>query len=646
MVVGIGASAGGLDPLTEVLRSLPARTGMAFVVIQHLDPTHPSMLTEILGRATRMPVVEARDGMKLEADRVFVIPPNADMVVSGEGLAISPRTETRGQHRPIDRFLLSLAQDYGSRAVGVILSGTASDGTQGMAAINAEGGITFAQDASATHDSMPRSAIAAGIVDHVLPPAGIAQELVRIARHAHPGAAAWQEPEEPKRKASLDRILRVLQSVTNVDFTHYRGTTLYRRIARRMALHHLEQLSDYARFLQENPAEASVLHSDILISVTSFFRDPDTFEYVQREVIPRLARKRSHQAPIRIWVLGCSTGEEAYSIAILLTEYMDSRGASMPVQIYATDLNNQGIEKARAGLYPREIAQDVSPDRLRRFFVETEGGYRIIKPIRDMCVFASQNVLTDPPFSRMDLVSCRNLLIYLEPVIQKRIVPALHYSLKPDGILWLGGSESIGGFSDLFEAMDPGRKVYVRKPGPSRLHPASGTDWRAPDAFETTGLPKRVAATGDDLQKEADRAVIARYVPVGVLVDSEMEILQFRGDTSPYLAPPSGRANLNLLKMTREGLLISLRAALHRANKENRPVREVGVTVKTPTGIQATTLEVIPLKSGSSKGGGPMWSFSSPTAPRWQCPQKPSAISSRSGSLRKPSGRSPASARS
>src|SRR6516164_2411715 len=603
-VVGVGASAGGLEAFTQMLQALPVDTGMAFVLVQHLAPTHASMLTEILARATGMPVGEAQDQMPVEANHVYVIPPGTNLVISGGVLQLSPRTETRGQHRPIDAFFRSLAEDQGHKAIGVILSGTATDGTLGLEAIKAEGGITFAQDDTAQHDSMPRSAVAAGCVDFVLSPDEIAKEIARISRHPDVAPPAEVKPKDPASEPNLGPVLELLRNAKEVDFTHYKHNTLYRRITRRMVLHKMEGLKDYLRFLQSSPAEVEALYQGLLISVTNFFRNPETFAVLKTKVFPKLTQDRSRHEPVRIWVLGCSTGEEAYSIAIAFAEFAEASGRQIPVQVFATDLNGAAIEKARAGLYSKNILHDVSPERLRRFFVEMDGNYHITKPIRDMCVFAQHNVLTDPPFGRIDLLSCRNLLIYLEPVLQQKLVPVLHYALKPVGFLWLGGSETIGSYRDLFELEDAKYKIYAKKPGPARLtvglplgeYPAE----RRGFGPKPGPLPEAGVA-GVDVQKEADRILLTRYAPAGVLINADLEILQFRGDTGPYLTPAPGRASLSLLKMVREGLLVAVRGAVHKAKREEAPVREESLQVKSNGGYRDVDVEVIPVKANAAK---------------------------------------------
>src|SRR5258706_12022792 len=446
---------------------------MAFVLVSHLDPTHKSILTELLARRTKLPVTEVSDGIKVEPNNVYVLPPNTSMAVAEGILHLQPRGEGRAGRHPIDYFLRTLAQDQTHRAIGVILSGTDSDGTLGLEAIKSEGGITFAQDAkSAKYDSMPRSATASGHVDFVLTPEGIAKELARIGRHPfiNPIADMPAEEEEPSAgRNGFRKVLALLQKSKGVDFTDYKANTLHRRITRRMVLNKSESTEAYAKFMRENAAEVEALYQDILINVTSFFRNPETFAVLKEKIFPQIAEQHTSDEPIRIWTLGCSTGEEAYSIAMSFAEFAAVQAEHLPVQIFATDLSDPGIEKARAGLYPPDITSDGSPERLRRFFTEADGGYRISKPIRDMVVFARQNVISDPPFSRLDLSNCLNLLLYLEPVLQKHVLPILHYALKPSGVLWLGTSETPGSSSDLFAPEDRKHRFYSKKPASARL---------------------------------------------------------------------------------------------------------------------------------------------------------------------------------
>ena len=600
-IVGVGASAGGLEAFRQLLAALPVDTGMAFVLVQHLAASHPSALAEILSRATTMPVAEVRDEPRIEPNRVYVIPPGQEMVIAHRTLQLLPR-EVGLQHRPIDRFFRSLAEQQKHKAIGVVLSGNASDGTFGLEAIKTEGGIKFAQDATAQHDGMPRNAIDSGCVDFILPPREIAAEIARIGRHPH--ASSELGPREPATQTDLAEILEVLHQGTGVDFRSYKPSTLYRRVTRRMVLSKSEGLGQYLSLLRKNPGEMEALFQDVLIRVTSFFRDPDAFDALKSEVFPALIGDRSREEPARIWALGCSTGEEVYSLAISLTEFAEARGGYLPLQFFATDLNDRNIEKARAGIYRKEIAQDVSQERLKRFFVEVDGRYRIVKSIRDACVFSRHNVLVDPPFSRIDFISCRNLLIYLEPLLQQRILSLLHYALKPAGFLWLGGSETIGFHRDLFDAKDTKHKVYAKKP---RFGPSPTLFSMQPAGLGRTvlgPLSLRAAGRKADLDQEADRVLAAKFAPPGVLISPEYEILKYRGDTRPYLAQSPGKASLNLMKMLREGLLVGVRAALLRSAGEEAPVREEGLQVKSKDSCHEVAVEVIPLRGSEPNGGG------------------------------------------
>ena len=559
-VVGVGASAGGLEAFRQLLAALPADTGSSFVLVQHLAPAHVSSLAEILSRSTSMPVVEVKGASRIEPNHVYVIPPAKSMVMEDRSLKLLPRVES-GQPHPIDIFFKSLAHDQGDTAMGVVLSGTGNDGTAGLSEIKAAGGITFAQDATALHDGMPRSAIAAQCVDFVLPPQRIAEEIVRIACHPYiaptrDASATQVKTEEPV----LSRILLRLQRATDVDFASYKPRTIQRRIARRMVLHRLETMDDYAQLLDDRPEEAAALFQDILIGVTGFFRDPETFDALRREVFPSLLTNRARGEPLRIWVIGCSTGEEAYSYAIAAAEFIDNAAFSVPVQVFATDLNAASIDKARAGVYPKSIAQDVGEARLRRFFLEADGNYRITKAIRESILFARHNVLRDPPFSRIDLISCRNLLIYLGAELQKKLLNQLHFALKRAGYLVLGNSETIGANRQLFEAQDTRHKIYRKIGGPGQLMAGAFRPGPADHVAPAVRGASHERANGHDAQKEADRILLAKYAPTAVLVDSNLEIVHFRGDTGAYLMPASGKASLSLLKMVREGLLIPLRA--------------------------------------------------------------------------------------
>lgn len=615
-VVGVGASAGGLKAFTRLLRALPADSGMAYVLVQHLAPAHESALAEILSRATTMPVSEVMDERRVEPNHVYVIPPDRNMVLVGGHLKLF-RREQHGMQHPIDLFFRSLAQEQHERAMGVVLSGTATDGTLGLEEIKAEGGITFAQDETAQYDGMPRSATASGCVDFTLTPEGIASEIVRVAAHPYvTGAATGRVTGSPEGsgvpdKAALLPILQALRGSTGVDFGAYKSNTLGRRIKRRVMLHRLEGLEGYAQLLRDDPAEVQALYRDILINVTSFFRDPDMFETLESRVIPAMLQDRPRHDPPRVWVLGCATGEEAYSLAMVFSEVMQPLQGRAPAQIFATDICALDVEHARAGVYTRQRVQGISRERLRAFFTEVSGGYRVTKPIRDMCVFARQNVLADPPFSRMDLISCRNLLIYLEPALQQKVIPLLHYALKPNGHLVLGASETVGPFRGLFQFEDDKHKIFVKKPGPNRVptglplrrahaagaEPAADVARREEPVAETAQLPHSQAGA---VHREADRLLLSRFAPPGVLVSADLEILQFRGNTEPYLVPAQGKASLSLLKMAREGLLVPLQALVQAAKKELVPVREDGLRLKTRDGVRGLSIEVVPVRGSSS----------------------------------------------
>ncbi len=612
-VVGIGASAGGLEALSLLLRALPADTGMAFVLVQHLASTRESMLADILAKLTSMPVAEATDKLPVAPDHVYVIPPGCDMTIAGGVLQLLRREVGHMLHRPIDRFLRSLAEDQGVRSIGVILSGTANDGTHGMEEIKAAGGITFAQDDTAQQHGMPRSAVAAGCVDLVLAPDAIAAEITRIARHPRPGLATAAPAEASEAEAGLLSILEILRVTTGVDFSRYKAQTLHRRIKRRMTLHRLDDLQAYARLLTYQAAELQALYQDILISVTGFFRDPEVFEALQTTMFPELFAQHTAGAPIRVWVVGCSSGEEAYSFAIALVETAERTGSEQTFQVFATDLSDVGIEKARAGSYSKSVTHDLSPERLRRFFTEEGGRHRINADIRDMCVFSRRNVLTDPPFSHIDVLSCRNMLIYLEPVLQEKLMPLLHYAMDPDGLLVLGSSETAGLHSELFETRDAEHRIYARRPPtagapvlPTRTMPVAATLPARPVAASAAGASPAIASAGTDdigVQAEVDRLLLGRYSPAGVVVNAELEILTFRGDTSPYLVPAAGRASFQLLKMARDGLPLALRAAIREAKQDGVAVRKQRAPFRWNGGDHEVSLEIVPLTSGEANAG-------------------------------------------
>jgi len=599
-IVGIGASAGGLEAVSQLLKHLPANTGMAYILVQHLAPTHPSMLAELLGRETELPVIEIVDGMSVKADHVYVIPPNTNLGILHGILHLMLRGEEPGQHLPIDFFLRSLAAEMSNRAIGVILSGSASDGVLGLMEIKAAGGITFAQDeATAAYASMPHSAIAAGCVDFVLPPDKIASELVRIAQHPYLAHASVKSVNPlPSEEDHLRKIFLLLRQHSGNDFTYYKQSTILRRIKRRILLHKLERLEDYLRYLQSTPAEVENLLRDLLINVTSFFRDPEIFEELKNTIFPSLMKNRQNNSPIRIWVPGCSTGEEVYSIAICLFEFLGDMAANTAIQFFATDLDEEAVEKARRGVYAQTISELVSANRLQRFFNKVEEGYQISKHIRDVCIFAQQNVIKDPPFSRLDMISCRNLLIYLSPVLQKKLIPIFHYALTKRGVLLLGTSETIGRHADLFRLVDKKHKLYEKKSviSPVNINFTNINLFNKKDIDYKNSMPPQDEKWSNlDIQREADRIVLKKYTPSGVVINHEMEVVQFRGRTGDFLEPAVGEASLNLLKMARNGLHLELRNAINEVIKKKTSVKKTGLRVKSNGDIRNVTIEVEPL---------------------------------------------------
>jgi two-component system CheB/CheR fusion protein len=596
-IVGIGASAGGLEAFTKLLEYLPPDTGMAYVLVQHLDPKRESMLKDILSRSTTMPVLEVRSGMRIVPNNVYVIAANTEITLYDGSFKVNPRPKERGRELGIDHFMRSLAEKYKARAIGIVLSGTMSDGALGLRAIKAEGGLTFAQaEDTAKFYDMPRAAIAAGAVDFVYPPEKIAEELARMGRHPYVRPAAQtQEGAGDIEAADHAKILSILRSTTGVDFTNYRQTTVKRRVARRMALKKAETVKKYLETLRKEPEEVRALHEDILITVTAFFRDPEVFKTLKGMVFPGILKDRPANLPVRIWVPGCSTGEEVYSIAISLFEALQIIEGNPPIQIFATDVSETAIEKARTGVYLDNSMADVSPDRLKRFFAKSDGGWQISKAIRDVCVFARQNVTLDPPFSNLDLISCRNLLIYLEPVLQKRVVPLFHYALRPNGYLMLGNAETITGFGDLFAPIDRNQRIFIKRPGTTRP-PLDFGRHRTAEEIEERAIIRAPDITPVDLQKEADRLVLGRYGPSGVLINDNYDVVQFRGRTSPYLEAPSGVASFNILKMAREGLLVELRTAILKAKKSHKPVRVENLQVRQDGHFHDVNLEVVPLR--------------------------------------------------
>ena len=602
-IVGIGASAGGLGAFEAFFSGMPADTdpGMAFVLVQHLAPDHKSILTELVRRYTRMQVFEVADGMVVKPNCAYIIPPNRDMAFLNGTLQLLEPAAPRGQRLPIDFFFRSLAQDRHERAICIVLSGTGSDGTQGVREIKGEGGMVMVQEPKSTeYDGMPSSAIATGMVDYVLPATEMPAQLIAFVAHAFGKASHLAPPPALKAEDVLKKIFLLVRAQTGHDFSQYKRNTVLRRVQRRMAVHQIKGLDEYIRYLQKTPAELDALFRDLLIGVTSFFRDPEAFRVFRDQAIPQLFAGKPKGALIRVWVPGCSTGEEAYSIAILLQERLDALKQSFKLQVFATDIDHHAIECARAGVYPASIATDISPERLTRFFSqETDGGaYHIQKAIRDIVIFSEQDVIKDPPFSKMDLISCRNLLIYMGGELQKKLIPLFHYALNPGGILFLGTSETVSEFVDLFATMDRKAKLYQRK------EEAAGA--RRPayllNLSEDGSLPRLSGKAPGESKLAAreltERALLQHYAPPGALVNERGDILYLHGRTGKYLEPAPGEADLNILKMAREGLRQALTTTLRKAVALKAPLRHEGLRVKTNGDFAIVNLTVQPVTAG------------------------------------------------
>ena len=605
-IVGIGASAGGLAAFENFFSAISDNTnpGVAFVVIQHLDPSHKSMLTDLIGRYTRMPVYEVEDGMVVQPNCVYVIPPNRDMILEYGTLQIQEPAEPRGPRLPINLFFRSLALSKLELSIGIILSGTGEDGTLGARAIKDAGGMVMVQSPeSSEYDGMPKSAIATGLADYILPPAEMPAQLI-----AYVNQVFGKRPHvAPKAEDALRRIFNLIRTKTGHDFSDYKQNTINRRIERRMAITNVNSLNDYVRNLEQNPAEVYALFQDLLIGVTSFFRNPTAFEALKEKVIPNLFTGKHPDSTIRIWVPGCSTGEEAYSIGILLKEQMEMLKKNFKVQIFATDIDSRAILKARSGVYPSTISLDISPERLNRFFIQdSSGNYRIQKNIRDMIVFSEHNIIKDPPFSKLALLSCRNVLIYMERKLQKKLIPLFHYALDKDGFLFLGPSETLGEFENLFETLDRKSKLFRKKDvnsGPLLMGPFIPS--RLESGATKKPFSKAPIESEPQLRELTEQTMLQHYNSVGVLVDKSGDILYIHGRTGLYLEIASGKAGPNnILKSAREGLKQELITSLHIAVVRKEPVFRSGLRVKTNGDFTTVNLALRPVAAGSDEADG------------------------------------------
>lgn len=602
-VVGIGASAGGLESVTELLKSLPSSTGMAFLYVQHLSPEHESLLSSILPKVSKIPVQEAVNGMVIRPDTLIVIPAKKEMTIRGGKILLSPRLSKNKVNVLIDVFFTSLAEEFQEKAFGVILSGNATDGTHGLEVIKSSGGITFAQDDTAKFTGMPHSAIAAGVVDFILSPAEIARELVSFSRHPFvKGKSFAKDPASDEVESNspyLRSILQLLQQTYGVNFTLYKLNTIKRRIMRRMLLSRIRSLKAYELWLKDKPEEQDILFNDLLINVTNFFRDGDACRYLKATLLPKLLKTRKSGEPLRIWVTACSSGEEAYSIAMMFLEIRDgTRLKNSNIQIFATDLSRQAINKARVGVYTKQQVEYVSPARLQRFFTKYDGGYRIAQKVRDLCVFAPHNILSDPPFSRIDFISCCNLLIYFDAAAQRKVLSTFHYSLNPEGYLLLGRSETTASAPQLFTPAGTKVKLYTRKKnsGPGLL-PAPDYRYRNPRQHieDPANGKKKLSATltnTSTLDAAVNSVLLSKYVPPGVVINQQMDILQFRGNTSQYLHHLEGKATLNILKMSRPEIAFELRNAIGKAFKSGKAVSKKNIVLNNGSML---SLEAVPV---------------------------------------------------
>jgi two-component system CheB/CheR fusion protein len=615
-IVGIGASAGGLEALEQFLKHVPEGSGAAFVIIQHLDPTHKGIMPELLSRITAMEVFQVSDQMRIKRNCVYVIPPNKDMSILHGVLHLFEPSQPRGLRLPIDFFLRSLAEDRKERSIGVILSGMGSDGTMGLRAIKEKAGLALVQDpASAKFDSMTKSAIHAGLADVIAKAEDLPGKIFDYLRHTLV-LTRTEIPLEDKDHSALSKVLILLRAKTGNDFSMYKKNTLYRRIERRMSIHQIDRIASYVRYLQENPQELELLFKELLIGVTSFFRDEAAWDQLRDEVIPKLLANYPQGGKLRAWSAGCSTGEEAYSLAIAFKEAIEKVNSTenFTLHIFATDLDRDTIDKARSGVYPVGIAADVSQARLKRFFIKEENGFRIGKEIREMVTFATQNVIMDPPFTKLDILICRNLLIYLTPELQKKLLPLFHYSLKPGGVLFLGSAETVNNFTDLFEPLAIKSRLFLR-----RESVLAAETMAFPASFIPTipGLPKELTMLkpAANLQSLADQLLLQHFSPPAVLVNDKGDILYISGRTGKYLEPASGKANWNIFAMAREGLRFDLGSAFQKALKQKGAITARGLSVGTNGGKQIVDITVQTIEEPEALKGMVMIIFTDVAAP-------------------------------
>ena len=599
-VIGIGASAGGLEALELFLGKVPEKSGMAFVVVQHLDPTREGIMVELLKRATVMPVFQAQEHTTVMPDCVYLIPPNKDMSLFHGVLHLFDPGAPRGLRLPIDFFFRSLADDRQERSIGVILSGMGTDGTLGLKSIKERSGMIFVQDpASAKFNGMPKSAIGTGLVDFVAPVEELPSKIIAYLKNKPLIFDRFETAIIDKDDSSFEKIVFLLRSQTGHDFSLYKKTTIYRRIERRMGIHQIDKLATYIRLLQENFQELELLFKELLIGVTSFFRDQEAWEQLKEHILPELFRVRIPHQPLRAWVPGCSTGEEAYSLAIVFKEVLEQLelNTNISFQIFATDLDRDAIEKARQGFYSPNIAADVSSERLRRFFIEEEHGYRVTQKIREMVVFAPHNIIMDPPFTKLDILSCRNLLIYLTPKLQKKLMALFHYSLNPSGILFLGSAETIGSLSDHFIPLEGKGRLYRRlefSPRTELFEFPFSRHSALPGSLEMAATHSQEQKHIPNLEEVAKKLILQRYAPAAVIVNDRGDILYTIGRTGKYLEAAAGKANWNIFAMAHSGLRYKLSSAFQQVLRQNSPVTLKNLKIDTDSGKHTTDVTLQP----------------------------------------------------
>lgn len=615
-IVGLGASAGGLEAFASFFKVMPSNSGMAFVLVSHLDPTHVSILPDLIKKQTKMKVLQINDGQKVEPDHVYVIPPNKDLSILDGVLYLMEQPLPRGLNLPIDNFFRSLAQDQGCKAICIILSGTGTDGTLGVKEIKGEIGMVMVQDEkSAKYDGMPRSAIATGLADYILPVEKMPDQLIKYTEHASVQPETKFKTDEEKFQKALQRIFILLRSHTHHDFSLYKKNTICRRIERRMHVHQIDNINNYVKYLQENEGEIHILFKDLLIGVTSFFRDQKAFENLKNNFLIDLLRDKPDDYRVRIWVAGCSSGEEAYSLAILMQECMESLGQHFDTQIFGTDIDEDAINIARSGLYPLSISADISPARLKRYFIREDSNYRVKKSIREMLVFAPQNLIKDPPFTKLDVLSCRNLLIYLGPELLKKVLPVFHYSLKEDGVLFLGSSESIGLAADLFKIRDKKWKIFNREINSTIAHPI--LDFQVPPSTEDVAM----GLAQEDIKQAmkvnslmlVETILAQSETPPCAIIDAKNNIVYIHGRTGKYLEPAIGKVSVNILNMARPGLKAILTSTLRKVATHKQEIIQKGVEIQKNSGFLLVDLIVSPLPEYGSMRGLVMIAFKDST---------------------------------